>query len=288
MHGSELALALLLMAPGGSHAKKRRTFLLELFPYGVSPRQFSPFRRLASSLLGHRYYAWSNERREDAYFPQELLTSSLVPGLAQLSTEQLRQLHETVDQPLQQWALLCCDQPAWLYRIYQDTRVDLESLAPILKDIEKEEEEEEEEEEEGEGKDEGDEGQISLPPTFRLSDVTDLRCSWSANGTTLHLAWKPPWNLPLLLFSSSSTTSPNVQYEVLLQQRSPPPSSEASEEGLVIATTATSLTLPSTDLCHPQTGCHVWVKPTVDAILQQYRAVGFFSQSPLLCVFNYQ
>lgn len=245
MHGSELVLSMLMMAPRDN--KNDSPTLVELFPYGVKPDHYTPFRTLAD-LLNYRYYSWSNHRRENAFFLEhEDFWPSV--GLSHLSSEERQQLHSQIDEPLE--AHLCCDNPKWLYRAYQDTKVDLDSFQEVLDLIEKE----------------SDQTKSSTADLFHLSDVTNLQCFWSTDD--FHLTWNAPWNLNFI-----SPTDFSLKYKVLIQQ-------VHSSEGLVVVTSTNTLSLPSKDLCPPSTGCHIWVKPQTDHT--EYRIIGSFSQSPLIC-----
>ena len=105
MHGSALALAMFL-PPGAG--------LLELFPYAVDSKLFSPYQTMAS-LPGSQlaYAAWENNDIERTRtYPDR---SPDLGGLAHLDGEERRriELSDHVEpRP-------CCSDPEWLYRIYQ-------------------------------------------------------------------------------------------------------------------------------------------------------------------------
>ena len=109
MHGAGLALALLL-PPGGA--------LLELFPYGLRPERYRPYRRLCQ-LRGLSYRAWVNGYRAASVPPGPDAAPDL-GGLAHLEPEERRRVETLQEVP----DTLCCADPAFLYRVYQDTAVD--------------------------------------------------------------------------------------------------------------------------------------------------------------------
>lgn len=242
MHGSELILSL-LMAPSDSSR------VIELFPYGVEPAHYTPFRTLAL-LLGHHYGAWRNELPEKAFFPDDSQPAQW-GGLLHLSEQRRRLIQDSVHQPLP--LHLCCDNPAWLYRIYQDTEVDLDSFDQFLDSLPK--------------PPFSTDTQLKL---FHLAQVSTLECTWLEEGRVF-LTWQPPWNLP---FCANF-----AQYEVLIQKA-------ASKEAIVVSTGTQTHLLISSDQCGP-TGCNVWVKAKVTHCQgsgRQWRVLGRFSSSPLVCV----
>src|SRR5699024_2346927 len=86
MHGSELVLSM-LMAPSAT--------IVELFPYGVEPAHYTPFRTLAT-ILGHQYYAWKNELKHNGIFHGEHYPAEW-GGLSHLSTEERQSIEQSVD-----------------------------------------------------------------------------------------------------------------------------------------------------------------------------------------------
>ncbi|XP_022649751.1 uncharacterized protein LOC111245537 [Varroa destructor] len=112
MHGAELALTIFL--PRGSA-------VLEMFPYAVPSENYTPYRTLCS-LLNIAYVAWENTIRKNSF-------GHMACALANLSDEEkARILKQDKVEPH-----LCCEDPAWLYRIYQDSWVDLRSFRRSLR-----------------------------------------------------------------------------------------------------------------------------------------------------------
>ena len=109
MHGAGLVLALLL-PPGGA--------VVELFPFGLRPERYRPYRRL-SKLRRLGYRAWVN-RDLAASVPPGPETPADLGGLSHLPADEQRRVEALQEVP----DTLCCSDPAFLYRVYQNTIVD--------------------------------------------------------------------------------------------------------------------------------------------------------------------
>lgn len=116
MHGAELSLVLFL--PRGAS-------LLELFPFAVYPGHYLPYKTLCER-IGVKYHAWENllENLSVGHPQREAHLGGInhLPG-----KEQLEILSQT-----KVGRHLCCDNPSWLYRIYQDTIIDIGSFVEKL------------------------------------------------------------------------------------------------------------------------------------------------------------
>ena len=112
MHGAELSLALFLQ-PGSA--------VVELFPYGVKPDQYTPYRTLAA-IQGLQYVSWQNSNpRNTLSYPNR---PPELGGISHLSKSMQDKILSSTEIPEH----LCCSNPFWLHRIYQDTMVDTSSL----------------------------------------------------------------------------------------------------------------------------------------------------------------
>ncbi|RUS69472.1 hypothetical protein EGW08_022766 [Elysia chlorotica] len=117
MHGSLLVFGIFL--PPGS-------ILIELFPYGVNPSKYTPFKTFCDfPNSGIVYSSWSNLDRsksvEHPHRPPEL------GGIHHLSQQLQTQILEQTEVPEH----MCCEDPSWLYHIYQDTEVDVEAVVAM-------------------------------------------------------------------------------------------------------------------------------------------------------------
>lgn len=100
---------------------------LEMFPFGVPSNNYLPYKTMAE-LPGMDivYRAWEN-RDESASIPHPD-RAKLAGGLNHLpaSDRQLIMQTKTVKPHL------CCEDPTWLYRIYQDTLVNLKEVEVLI------------------------------------------------------------------------------------------------------------------------------------------------------------
>lgn len=196
MHGSLLSLALFL--PPGS-------MLVELFPYAVNPEHYTPYKTLVS-LPGMEveYVAWRNlDVRKSVTHVDRTWDQG---GIAHLRLEEQQRILNSTEVPRH----LCCRDPEWLFRIYQDTAVDIEAVIQLIQSkfqhlanpstsTEKE--------------------STASPQTgiqtSRIfpSYVNDITCSPSDNSspTSLFITWKPPVNLEFIGYQS-------IRYEVWIQE----------------------------------------------------------------------
>ncbi|CAL1278386.1 unnamed protein product [Larinioides sclopetarius] len=181
MHGSLLVLSLFL---------EPYSVVVELFPFGVHPDISTPYKTLCKfSELKLFYRAWQNSFKFNSFphpeYPPEW------GGILHLPTEEQKEIESSVVKPF-----LCCDNPVWLYRIYQDTVVDIHSFVTLLQNV----------------LEEKDNYFISekYRNTYRLypGEISSGCCYVS--DETLTLKWEQPWNLRFLDIVQ-------IEYEVWLQ-----------------------------------------------------------------------
>lgn len=120
MHGSLLVLAM-FMPPGA--------VLIEGYPYGVPAENYTPYRTM-TQLRGMRmtYRSWTASSSKD------------VVGHPERSAREggIRHLNHTMQQFILQSSTIpthpCCDNPHWLYRIFQDTRVNPRQIVGLFRE----------------------------------------------------------------------------------------------------------------------------------------------------------
>lgn len=120
MHGSLLALAM-FMPPG--------SILIEGFPFGVPAENYTPYRTLCNLPgMNITYRSWTCKNPNDSIgYPDRPPCKG---GITHLGEEQKQAiLQSTTIKPH-----LCCSDPHWLYRIYQDTRVDVDQVSALIKE----------------------------------------------------------------------------------------------------------------------------------------------------------
>lgn len=118
IHGALLALTAFL--PRGS-------LLIEMFPFAVPAENYTPFKTLAG-LIGADYATWVNPRSEPPFnigHPEAHYTAG---GLDHLPASYAAGIIATETVPKH----LCCYSPFWIYRIFQDTRVDIDAILELM------------------------------------------------------------------------------------------------------------------------------------------------------------
>jgi protein O-mannose beta-1,4-N-acetylglucosaminyltransferase len=120
MHGSILIFAAFL-PPGAT--------LIEGFPYGVPPENYTPYRTLARLRgMGLSYRSWvptdqSASIGHPSRGPEE-------GGIAHLSEAEQHFILTSPSIPPHP----CCDNPHWLYRIFQDTYVNASAIIMLIRE----------------------------------------------------------------------------------------------------------------------------------------------------------
>ncbi len=177
MHGALLAMALFL--PPGA-------ILIELFPYGVPAENYTPYKTMAGLRGMHlTYRSWVNmDASKSIAHPER---PALEGGLAHLSEGRREEILQTPTVPPH----VCCDDPFWLFRIYQDTHVNLDEVEALI--------------DEALVAASGPPGNEASSPADAVSifpaPVEGVACETQGAGTglSLHITWQAPPNgaLPL-------------------------------------------------------------------------------------------
>jgi len=195
MHGSLFALAMFL--PKGST-------VVELFPYAINPAHYTPYKTLAN-LHGTdvNYLAWQNmDSTKTVTHPERSWDEG---GIVHLSEEQQQRIMSSREVPLH----LCCRDAEWLYRIYQDTVVDVDSIISLLKNSVNVQKSHSSSVDQNFVVESGFNSKRLSP-----SHVRNITCS---SDTVVHglpslqLAWQPPANMRYINFVE-------VKYEVWIQE----------------------------------------------------------------------
>ncbi|XP_062508868.1 protein O-linked-mannose beta-1,4-N-acetylglucosaminyltransferase 2-like [Corticium candelabrum] len=121
MHGSSLTLALFL---------REGSALLELFPYAVPAKEYTPYKTL-TELPGMNvaYQYWENNNEDNTITHPDY--EATYGGISHLDKEQ----QEKIKSSRRVEAHWCCENPEWLYRIYQDTFVDIPEVVRMVKKV---------------------------------------------------------------------------------------------------------------------------------------------------------
>ncbi|XP_015912454.1 protein O-linked-mannose beta-1,4-N-acetylglucosaminyltransferase 2-like [Parasteatoda tepidariorum] len=185
IHGSLLILSLFL---------KKFSVLLEIFPYGVPSNISTPYKTLAEIPgLNLIYRALENKLEKNSVphpeYPPEL------GGILHLSDSEQSKIKNSFVSPF-----LCCDNPIWLYRIYQDTFVDIISFKNALIETQNE-------------KNQSQLKREIVHYNIYPSTVRDCVCNISMDSKTLTLYWEVPWNIAFMNVSY-------IEYEIWVQDTS--------------------------------------------------------------------
>ncbi|XP_063054395.1 protein O-linked-mannose beta-1,4-N-acetylglucosaminyltransferase 2 [Engraulis encrasicolus] len=186
MHGAQLVTSLFL---------PRGAAVVELFPYAVNPDHYTPYKTLASLPgMDLQYTAWRNTIPENSVaYPERPWDQG---GIAHLDKEERERILASREVARH----LCCRNPEWLFRIYQDTVVDIPSLMASLRRT------------------------LQIKPNAKRAKVASTvhpgrvrepRCQTSVQATNeakLTVSWQIPWNLKYLKVRE-------VKYEVWIQEQ---------------------------------------------------------------------
>ncbi|XP_050181554.1 protein O-linked-mannose beta-1,4-N-acetylglucosaminyltransferase 2 [Myiozetetes cayanensis] len=186
MHGAQLVMSLFL---------PRGATVVELFPYAINPEHYTPYKTLATLPgMDLQYIAWQNTDREDTVtYPDRPWDQG---GIAHLDKAEQERIIKSTEVPRH----LCCRNPEWLFRAYQDTKVNIPSLIHTIRQTVKSKPGLKKHKWSG-----------SLYP----GKVRDAKCQASVQGTSeakLAVSWQIPWNLRYLKVRE-------VKYEVWIQEQ---------------------------------------------------------------------
>ena len=120
MHGSLLIMSMFM--PKGA-------ILVEMYPYSVPSENYTPYKIL-SNLPGMdiTYRAWQNTYPENTIaFPER---PQHLGGLLHLEESEQKRISDLKTVPTH----LCCSDPVWLHKIYQDTKVNIEEIIELVAD----------------------------------------------------------------------------------------------------------------------------------------------------------
>uniref|UniRef100_A0A8U7M2V0 Protein O-linked-mannose beta-1,4-N-acetylglucosaminyltransferase 2 n=2 Tax=Corvus moneduloides TaxID=1196302 RepID=A0A8U7M2V0_CORMO len=186
MHGAQLVMSLFL---------PRGATVVELFPYAINPEHYTPYKTLATLPgMDLQYIAWQNTDKEDTVtYPDRPWDQG---GIAHLDKAEQERIIKSTEVPRH----LCCRNPEWLFRAYQDTKVNIPSLIHVIRQAVKTKP-----------------GPRSRKWSGSLypGKVRDAKCQASVQGTSdakLAVSWQIPWNLRYLKVRE-------VKYEVWIQEQ---------------------------------------------------------------------
>jgi protein O-mannose beta-1,4-N-acetylglucosaminyltransferase len=167
MHGSALILGLFLPP---------KSFLIEIFPFGLKAEHLQPYQTL-TKLPGMElfYRFWENFDESSTLSHPE--NSPEFGGINHLSESEQKRIKEFKLIPPQK----CCDSPEFLYRMYQDTRVNIDAISELVMECLNSD-------------------QIPVKEEFRNfypGKVENIHCLKLDENDLTWLQWDPPWNIPV-------------------------------------------------------------------------------------------
>lgn len=173
MHGSAMILSIFLK-PG--------SVVVELFPFGINPQFVSPLKALCElPNIGLIYSFWRNRNETNTVTNPD--SSPLLGGIRHLSLSEQNRIMSIPEIP----AVKCCHDPAYLYRMFQDTVVD-EVFSTILKNALLKQKS-------YSVKSFYDNSQVQMMLQWYFpAPVTDVSCKYSSDDQILTVIWNPPVN----------------------------------------------------------------------------------------------
>ncbi|EDV21785.1 uncharacterized protein TRIADDRAFT_12816, partial [Trichoplax adhaerens] len=193
MHGSALILGLFL---------PQNSFLLELFPYAINPHHYTPYKTMAGLPDIQLHYAsWTNQISSHSIAHPEY--PSQLGGINHLPHHQQEEIVGTVEVPLHS----CCQDPNWLYHIYQDTVIEIESFSQQLTLLF-------DQQTQYWTTNEGQHRHLQFPP----SRVDNITCSvgYHQGKSNITITWDLPWTIKLC--NQQQRQSYKILFEIWLQQ----------------------------------------------------------------------
>lgn len=231
VHGSALVLSAFLPADAA---------LVEIFPYAINPRHYTPYKILCQ-LLGLKYRTWKNEKRENSKTHADFHAS--LGGIHHLPDSKIREITESTEVKPH----LCCNDPEWLFRAYQDTIVDVDSFSVPVLEVWSQVKHLHDNQSHG--------ADLAPGPVMSPNCITV--------GKTAEISWSEPWNLRLIGLKAGDDAV--IKYEVVVQ-------TEGKSERQAIQTQSLRLKL---ELRGRQN--LVWIRCLVAGV------TGPFSPEPLYC-----
>ncbi|XP_042188511.1 protein O-linked-mannose beta-1,4-N-acetylglucosaminyltransferase 2 [Callorhinchus milii] len=185
MHGSQLVMSIFL---------PRGALVVELFPYAVNPEHYTPYKTLANLPgMDLQYVAWKNTKLENTVaFPDRSWEQGGIKHLDKTEQERIRKSTEVPRH-------LCCRNPEWLFRIYQDTHVDIPSLISAIRAV----------------RSKPLVRKVKSSSVIYPGKVRGSECQATVHNThkaKLSVSWQVPWNLKYLKVRE-------VKYEVWIQEQ---------------------------------------------------------------------
>ena len=167
MHGSLLVMGMFL--PPGA-------LMIEMYPFAVPSANYTPYNSMCKLPgMNLAYESWTNTHAaSNTSFPDRVAHYG---GISHLPTDEQQKIVNTHTVPEH----LCCTNPFWLFRIFQDTRVNLPEIEQKVI--------------------QGFQGSLDLiqkaidnKAQITPATITQAVCKFDRQGRTVTLSWEMPWN----------------------------------------------------------------------------------------------
>lgn len=197
MHGSAMILTIFLK-PG--------SVIIELFPFGINPQHVSPVKAICDLPdVGLLYRSWVNTKEENTVKHPD--APPLLGGISHLSPAEQEQITSISEIP----AVECCHNPAYLYRMFQDTLVG-NDIDVILKEAFWKQREFSEKA--------FNEERMSrmLSQWYFPAPVGNVLCSYASQGRIVTVTWIPPPNVKDPEYHIAVVTNSSLQFSTNSKQ----------------------------------------------------------------------
>lgn len=233
VHGSGLVLSAFLPHDAA---------LIEIFPFAINADHYTPYKTLCQ-LLAIKYSSWTNRERENSVTHADFPAS--LGGINHLPPNKIKEITSASEVKRH----LCCSNPEWLFRIYQDTIVDVDSFSPVFASVWHEVNQRTVNQRKRRGVDAAP-GAVMLPVCRR-------------NGTDAEIAWTEPWNLDMIGLTVEDRQT--IKYEVVVQGKG-----RNEREAIVTKSPILRITLSGSQNL-------IWIRCFVNTV------AGPFTPEPLYC-----
>ena len=174
MHGAQLILSMFL---------PENSIVLEIFPYGIPSSDYTPYQTLASIAgVNLLYGAYENKDPTKSHAHPEYPVH--YGGIRHFSPDKQAEIVANV--PVKRH--LCCQDAAFLYRMYQDTEVDVTDFIQTAKEVFAERVK----------RLKRASNDTKAKSRFTPAEVKWINCSFVPTRNVYHLDWEVPWNTALL------------------------------------------------------------------------------------------
>lgn len=197
MHGSAMILTIFLK-PG--------SVIIELFPFAINPQYVSPVKAICDlPNVGLLYKSWVNTKEENTVTHPD--APPLFGGISHLSPAEQEKITNIREIP----AVDCCHNPAYLYRMFQDTLVG-NDIDVILKDAFWKQREFSEKAFNEECMSQ------MLSQWYFPAPVGNVLCSYSSQDRTVTVTWVPPPNVKDPEYHIAVVSNSSLQFSAKSKQ----------------------------------------------------------------------